>query len=303
LEYPLSRKSAQAEPEGLERSCGKSGRSWLRLAPPAPGIERLEAFFTGHAYDDHRHDTYAFGLTMSGVQCFDYRGARRDSVTGQVIVLHPDESHNGRAGIDDGFRYRMIYVAPHLIADALQDRVRHLPFRRDVVSNDARLFHALVDVLGDIDRPLEPMAQDHVVATLADALLPSDQASSRKALGRPVRIDAPAIDRVREYLDGQLAAAPDSAALEAVSGLDRFTLARQFRRRIGTSPYHYLVMRRLDLARHRLLAGMKLADAALSAGFADQSHFTRQFKRAFGVTPGNWRIMAARSPDRESRSH
>ena len=85
---------------GLERSGGKAGSSdWLRFARPAPGLDRLDAFFSGHAYDDHRHDTYAIGLTLSGVQCFDCRGARRDSVAGQVIVVYPDEAHNGRAGV------------------------------------------------------------------------------------------------------------------------------------------------------------------------------------------------------------
>jgi hypothetical protein len=42
-------------------------------AAPA-GIERLEAYFAGHGYDPHRHDTYAIGVTLSGVQLFDYRG-------------------------------------------------------------------------------------------------------------------------------------------------------------------------------------------------------------------------------------
>ena len=38
-------------------------------------------------------------------------------------------------------------------------------------------------------------------------------------------------------------------------------------------------------------AGQPLADAALVSGFADQSHLTRQFGRAFGLTPGRWRAM------------
>src|SRR5215472_3308572 len=82
----------------LARSCGPSPADWIRLAPAQPGLERIEAFFAGHAYDPHRHDTYAMGYTMGGVQSFDYRGSRQDSLAGDVIVLHPDETHDGRAG-------------------------------------------------------------------------------------------------------------------------------------------------------------------------------------------------------------
>ena len=47
-------------------------------------------------------------------------------------------------------------------------------------------------------------------------------------------------------------------------------------------------MRRLDFARSRLGDGTPLADVALAAGFADQAHFTRMFRSAFGLTPGRY---------------
>ncbi len=47
-------------------------------------------------------------------------------------------------------------------------------------------------------------------------------------------------------------------------------------------------MRRLDFARSRLRGGTPLADLALAAGFADQAHFTRMFKSAYGMTPGRY---------------
>ena len=47
-------------------------------------------------------------------------------------------------------------------------------------------------------------------------------------------------------------------------------------------------MRQLDSVRRSMKSGAELADAALSAGFADQSHMSRQFKRAYGLTPARW---------------
>jgi quercetin dioxygenase-like cupin family protein len=105
--------------ERLERSCGAAAADWIRTAPSSRGFERIEAFFAGHAFDPHRHDTYAIGFTLHGVQSFRYRGAAEHSVPGQVFVLHPDETHDGHAGTSGGFRYKILYVEPRAIHDAL----------------------------------------------------------------------------------------------------------------------------------------------------------------------------------------
>lgn len=266
----------------------------MRLGTGAAGIERIEAFFRGYAYDPHRHDTYAFGLTLSGVQSFDYRGERRDSLGGHAIALHPDELHNGRSGIAEGFRYRMIYVEPRLIRAAMGEQSRSLPFVPAAVSQDARLVAAVAGALRDLDAPLEALKLDDIVVPLTDALLALDPSTPKP---RRLRLDRPALERARDYLDAHSGSEVASEALQSLTGLDRFTLARQFRAAFGTSPYNYLVMRRLGRARQLLALGTGLAEAAAASGFADQSHLTRQFRRAYGVTPGRWRSLQNRFAD------
>jgi AraC-like DNA-binding protein len=82
-----------------------------------------------------------------------------------------------------------------------------------------------------------------------------------------------------------------SCELEAVTGVGRYALARHFRACFGTSPYRYLVMRRLDRARALIVGGAPLSEAAIAAGFADQSHLNRHFKRAYGLAPGRWAVL------------
>jgi AraC-like DNA-binding protein len=103
------------------------------------------------------------------------------------------------------------------------------------------------------------------------------------------------VDLARGFLDENFMRTVTSEELEAVTGLDRYALARHFRIRLGTSPYRYLTMRRLDRAKSVISAGRSLVEAAVMSGFADQSHMTRQFKRAFGLTPGRWRGLAMSS--------
>ncbi len=265
----------------------------MRVAPAQSGLLRFEAFFAGHAYDLHRHDSYAVGFTLSGVQSFDYRGARADSTAGKVIVLYPDEAHDGHAGAEAGFRYRMLYLAPRLVRAALGPNARSLPFVREAVSTDGRLLRALRLVLDDLDRPLEPLEMDRAILEIASALAARD----RSPPSRPVTVDAHAIEQASEILDAHFDRVVSAEELEAATGLDRYTLARQFRTRLGTSPYRYLVMRRLERARSLIRAGRPLAEGALASGFFDQSHLTRRFKQAFGILTGT----VARNPDLRKR--
>src|SRR5262249_61510636 len=105
--------------EGLERSCKRAG-GWLASSTPVEGVELFRASLTDEVYQKHRHDTYAVGVTDRGVQVFDYRGSARVSTRGQVVVLYPDEVHDGRAGTGEGFGYRIVYVQPAHLAKALR---------------------------------------------------------------------------------------------------------------------------------------------------------------------------------------
>lgn len=270
--------------EGLERSCGP--REWVRRWEAADGVERLAAWFAGRAYARHRHDAYAVCLTESGAQCFDYRGAAEVSTPGEVVVLHPDEPHDGRAGDARGFGYRIVYVAPARIAEAARaicGRAAPLPFVRRAVSRNPLLADA---VRAAFALPPEPVAVEDFIVRLAEGLLAADP-SVRNAV-KPPRIDRPALERARRFLEAEMRRAVRASELEAVTGLGRYELARQFRAAFGTSPYRYLTMRRLDHARRLMRESRALAEVALGAGFADQAHFTRAFKAAYGLTPGRY---------------
>jgi AraC-like DNA-binding protein len=289
---PILGRSAGA---GLERSC--TPRDWLRGSDPVGGVELLRAWFSGPAYAKHRHDTYAIGVTEVGVQRFDYRGKVEDSLPGQVTVLHPDELHDGRAGSAGGFGYRIIYIEPARIADAvcaITGRPTPLPFIRDPVAHNPTLAAAVTDAFR---QSLEPLAVDALILRLAQCLLEQAEGPYGGSPEAPHHLDYNALARAREFLDTSRAIVR-SAELEAVTGLNRYELARQFRASYGTSPYRYSLMRRLDFARTRLRGHMTLApplaELALLAGFADQAHFTRMFRSAYGMTPGRYaRLHAA----------
>ncbi|MGO7895705.1 AraC family ligand binding domain-containing protein, partial [Rhizobium leguminosarum] len=75
-------------------------------------------------------------VTLKGVQTFRYRGVRRFSLPGQVILLHPDEEHDGGAGTEYGLHYRMLYLEPSLLLECLEADGVGLPFVDEPVIGD-----------------------------------------------------------------------------------------------------------------------------------------------------------------------
>jgi AraC-like DNA-binding protein len=269
------------DPDRLERSC--SGlRDSIRFGSGAPGVERAEVFLSSLAFEPHRHDTYALGITTAGVQTFRYRGSRHICLPGQLHILYPDETHDGAAATGDGFSYRILYLAPALIHEALGGDA--LPFVADPVQSPTPATRIVASLLQDLDEPLGDLARVEIAVAVADVL----RALAVRPEGRRSPIDNRAVELVRDYLTAHAGEQTPAETLEQIAGTDRFTLTRHFRRAFGTSPDRYRTLRRLEHARWAIEKGVPLARAAFDAGFADQSHLTRQFKRAYGLTPGRW---------------
>ena len=280
-------KYSKASGISLERLCTQD---WIQSTDAEYGVEFFEAFFQRNGYQKHRHDTYAICLPTTGVLGFDYRGTSEISLPGQVVVLHPDEIHDGYAGAQEGFGYRQIYIEPALIFEAIQTMCPHpcsLPFVRTPVVRNQKLSAAIISTF---EGTREPLAIDSLIVQVAEGLMEADP--SCKQVLFPRHLDVPALKRARQYLDSQKTRVVHSSELEVVTGLSRYELARQFRAMSGTSPYRYLLMRRLDFARKLLAQSRSLVEVALEAGFPDQAHFSRMFKATFGITPTRYRAAS-----------
>ncbi|MFC3999325.1 AraC family transcriptional regulator [Nocardiopsis sediminis] len=241
-------------------------------------VEVLHAHFTAHAYPMHVHDAWTLLIVDDGAVRYDLDRHEHGTPTDTVSLLPPQVPHNGSAATSGGFRKRVLYL--------------------DTTYLDERFIGPAVD-RPDLADPLlrRRIGRLHTVLAARGEEL---EAESRLALiGERLRThlrpgpdsggavpDRGIAGSLRDLLDARLV---DGVTLnEAARSLHAHPahLVRAFSSAFGIAPHRYVVSRRVDLARRLLLDGAPPREVAAAAGFHDQPHLTRHFKRIMGTTPG-----------------
>jgi AraC-like DNA-binding protein len=231
------------------------------------------------------HPTYTFGVIESGVEEFEHAGSLLRAASGQLAILNPDVVHTGRAGVPEGWRYRVLYPAVEVVREVAADlgAPGGTPFFPSTVVDDpagARLLRSVHESAARGDA----LASSSALRTAIAAIL-------RRHAARPGhpgdgQAAPPAVRAARDLLHSRLTAPPTLEELAEAVGTGPFALLRAFRAVYGLPPHAYLTNLRVQRAREMLDAGVRPAEVAAQAGFTDQPHLTRHFKRIVGVPPG-----------------
>jgi AraC-like DNA-binding protein len=172
----------------------------------------------------------------------------------------------------EGVRGAMTFAAPGELPDvaAIVRRVTRASHAGSALEADDALAELVAAAIG--------------ILTPRAAVLRDDGGGRGGGAGRGVG-GMRGVMRARDFL---AAYADQNLTLDTLArhaSMNKFVLLRAFRRAFGTTPHAYLMAVRLERARGLLAAGMRSADASAATGFADQAHFSRWFKRRYGVTP------------------
>lgn len=274
--------------------------NWIDFKQDADtGIESVRAHFVGHAYDPHWHDSFLVGVTEQGVQQFNCRRVRHRSTPGQVFLLEPGDIHDGLAPTEEGFTYSTLYLEPAWLDQQLRALYEHapgdsLPSFADTLCHDDRLARATVLAFRAVHeqdlRIVRQTAMDDLLACLTRHL------HWRRRINPDPRLPLTA-QRARDFLHANLERDIGLEDLTQACGIDRFRLTRAFKAAFGIAPHAYLIQLRLARARRLLAQGQTPAEVAVALGFADQSHLGRWFRRAYQLTPADYRRRCSNLPD------
>jgi AraC-like DNA-binding protein len=249
-----------------------------------PGIEAM-TLTSNHAFPRHSHDHFGIGVIVVGAQRSWSGVGEVEACAGDAIMVNPGEMHDGVPLNGRVRAWRMLYLDPALLARETADEASgQIEIARPAVRDPI-----LVERFARLFASVTASTPDHLA--IEENLLRSLMHVLRRHAMRPPTGGgrSPRVARVLGRLDATPEAPASLAELAALAGVSRFQLLRGFAREVGATPHAYLLQRRVHLARQFLAAGQRPAEAAMQAGFADQSHMTRAFVRQFGVTPGRYR--------------
>lgn len=228
----------------------------------------------------HAHEYACVVLVLRGSFHERFDSQERMGEPGMVILRPAGESHSDRY-LRTGGRCLNIELSPRWVANArgqLPVLDRSAAFRSSMFATFGRRLHEELTHPDDVS----PLA----IESLTMSMLVECARAERQSTPR-----GPSwLQRVKEKIQDDLSARVTLEDLASEAGIHPVHLATTFRRFYGVTVASYLRQLRIEYACRELVgSNAPLADIALAAGFADQSHFGRVFKRATRMTPAEYR--------------
>ena len=229
----------------------------------------------------HSHDQLGIGVMFYGAHRSWSGIGQVEAQAGDTIMVNPGEMHDGMPVGGCVRQWRMVYLDPLLVrgVTAGEDAGEGEIVRPSVRDPTLAALFAQLFACVTAAPPDELLIEESLLRLVMHVLR---RHGLRPA---PASRTSPLVAKALARLDEDPAA---PISLAELVGVSRFQLLRSFAREVGATPHAYLIQRRVRLARQLLAAGQTIVEAAINAGFADQSHMTRAFVRQFGVTPGRY---------------
>ena len=251
--------------------------------PHLDNLDLMHAWNITHDYPCHIHEDYCVVIMLQGEETNIRRGRTFKAFSGNLMLLNAEEAHSSKSVEAE---YRMLNIRPKLLnrlaSDATGLNIETFYFSKPVVENYS-IFRALLNLHWKLEQKASPLEQESRFVSVITSLLA--QQFKYPNLQRPGK-EFRRVKLLRDYIKSRYAENISLTELSSLANLSSFHLLRVFREQVGVPPHEYQIHIRINEARNLLRNGHSIAEAAIKVGFFDQSHFSRNFKRVTGMTPG-----------------
>ena len=244
----------------------------------------------------HSHEEYQFGLSLNTPGQYRYRGGRHPVPVGSFSAIQSGEVHRSRdADFSRIATYRMLYVEPDVIrrvAAEVSGQESGESLFPTVAIRDKGLVRTFLELSRTLEQPAFRLERDSLLLSTLGRFV--GRHADTRSTSEPAVKERRAVRLIREYLQDNYRENVSLDELAQRVDLSPYYLNRVFSGEVGIPPHQYQLQVRINRARIMLAGGTPVVRVAEETGFADQSHFTRHFKRFVGVPPGRYTIQTTR---------
>lgn len=261
------------------------------------GLSLLQADFTTHEYAPHSHDGLVIAITQEGGAVIRSGRELVEARPNVIFISNPGETQSAWMGRSQRWRYRSFYVSEHALSHIARDAgLENQPGFACTSILDPELCEVFLSLHSALTQEHDLFGAIEFLTAAFCRLFARHGAGKGHVRAEPA--DASRLHLVIELMRQRFQDSLELNDLAELAGLTVFQLIRSFRRMTGFTPHAYLTQLRLNAAREDLRRGLDMAETAIAAGFYDQSALTKHFKRAYGITPGQFAtaVRADRRP-------
>jgi AraC-type DNA-binding domain-containing proteins len=228
------------------------------------------------AYKDHLHEELSIGFIQKGATNLNVNGKEYYIKAKEATVIYPFASHICQPVDLTNWEFTMIYINKDFYKNILDgmDEAHFMGIKK-LNDEEYKKVNDMIATIKGNETLIEK--EEKIISVLVDIFINCD-----------INIDVvkdKQIEEIRKYIEINFLEQLKLDDIEMHFGLNKFGIIRSFKNRYNTTPAAYQLQLRVNYAKHLIMENRNLVQVALNSGFYDQAHFTKEFKKAYAITP------------------
>ncbi len=257
-----------------------------------PYIEIRGASHSNACYHAHSHDEFSFGVIDAGEANYRNQGKKLQIHKGSTVTINPGDVHSCNPKLGN-WSYRMLFVDTTWVGKLQQEMLnvssQDYQFFAFPYQNNKLIYQIFSSLFNNLLSEVNPLrAEEKLICFFEQCFMGK---GSNAGINRIPKAAIKNIEIVKELILDQLGHTLTLDELSRHAGLSRYHLIRSFKEIYGLSPHAFQLDKRIQKSKILLKQGNSISGIANLLGFADQSHFQRNFKKRIAVTPKQYQAF------------